>query len=115
MITKDLSKFGFCELIEASNILKALAEGNIHEKSEFPKNIELNFNQNSGFVFLGDEEGDSWVLNDNNELEQWFNCSNCGEEGLLSETEKGNNLCEECYKEEEEENEEETIEELSLD
>jgi hypothetical protein len=46
--------------------------------------ITLNFNLNSGYVFLSDEDYNVGVLEDK-ELVQFYNCPQCGFEGTQSQ------------------------------
>lgn len=76
--TVDLSKFRYRELDIASDLLKEYSKRNYDFLSD---GLTLNFNANSGNVFLSDEEYNVGMLN-NGKLEQWFNCGYCGHEGF---------------------------------
>lgn len=77
----DLSNFGYRELDIAGDLLKAYAENG----SDFLNDgITLNFNPNSGNVFLSDEDFNVGVLEDG-KLVQFFSCPNCGNEGTQEE------------------------------
>lgn len=78
LVTADLNEFGYMELIEASKLLKSFAESDIRIDSD---GLTLNFNKNSGFVFLSDENYDVWMMN-GDKLEQWYSCPICGHEGF---------------------------------
>ncbi len=76
--TRDLSKFGFRELHIAARVLTAYIEdrpGWLYE------GVAVEFNAHSGFVFLIDEDFNIGMLNDDT-LEQWHHCSECGVEGF---------------------------------
>jgi len=45
----------------------------------------VEFNPNSGNVFLVDGDCRVAMVNDNGNLENWVDCSNCGAEGFRSE------------------------------
>ena len=93
IVTADLSKFGYRELDEAGKLLIAYAKNGVDFLSD---GITLNFNTNSGFVFLSDEDYNVGILNEG-KVEQWFNCSECGEEGFKEHfEEEGLDKCEGC-------------------
>lgn len=86
--TQDLSKFGFRELDIAADLLKAFAnpsKNSIADDLELSGGVQLEFNPNSGNVFLVDEDYNVAMLNDDNKLENWLNCGNCGYENWASE------------------------------
>lgn len=73
----DLSKFGYRELSEASILLKLYSE----DCTEFlGDGLTLNFNPNSGCVFLSDEDYNV-AVEENGKLVQFFSCPQCGNEG----------------------------------
>lgn len=77
IVTTDLSKYGYRELNEAANLLKAYSENG----SDFLGNgLQLNFNMNSGYVFLTDEDFNVGII-ENGKLVQFYSCFNCGNEG----------------------------------
>ena len=102
--TQDLSKFGFREYGMASDLLNALADNKFQsDQDDIYSGIKLEFNQDSGNVFLVDNDYNILMLNDNKKLENWLNCSNCGKEGFRSELEKEgfkDGLCKECIEKE---------------
>ena len=76
--TQDLSKFGYRELDMAADLLKALA----NSPPDFLEDgITLEFNPNSGSVFIYDNEFNTAMMN-GDKLEQWFYCHECGAEGF---------------------------------
>lgn len=53
-------------------------------KTLYPqKNVEIHLNKNSGYIFACDEHGEMYMLNENNEVEKYYSCRHCGEEGFL--------------------------------
>ena len=83
--TQDLSKFGYIELDEAGTLLKAYADNpNVLDGSM----INVEFNPNSGNVFLVDEDYNVAMMNGDN-LELWYSCPICGHEGFLEDMEHG--------------------------
>ena len=77
IVTCDLSKFGYRELSEASELLKLYSDN----PSDFlGDGITLNLNMNSGIVFLSDEDYNV-AIEEDGKLEQFFNCPECGNEG----------------------------------
>jgi len=83
VVTADLSEFGWRELDEAATLLKAYADNpSVLDGDE----VSLNFNRNSGYVFLTDEDYDTALINhDTGKLEKWYTCPQCGHEGFHSE------------------------------
>ena len=104
LVTADLSTFGNRELMIASDLLRAYAEN----RADFlGDNITLNFNSNSGYVFLSDEDYRVGVLaDDENKIVEFFSCPNCGYEGTqedakseLKDFEANDGYCsEDCLK-----------------
>jgi hypothetical protein len=76
--TTDLSKFGGIEIETAIDLLKAYNEQGAEYLED---NVHICFNNNSGYVFLMDEDYNVAMLN-GDKLEQWFYCPNCGFEGF---------------------------------
>jgi len=73
--TQDWSKFGEVEIEMARELLSHIKEIDSHGK------VEIEFNDNSGKVFLVDSDYRVWLMNDD-KIEEWFNCSYCGNEGF---------------------------------
>lgn len=81
--TQDLSKFGYREKDIAADLLKAYASG----QGEFLSDgVTVEFNPNSGNVFLVDEDYNVGMMN-GDKLEQFFSCSDCGAEGFKGDFE----------------------------
>lgn len=99
MNTKDLSKFGYRELDMAGDLLKALSEPHKNNTSYLNNGIAIEFNPNSGKVFLVDDDCNVAMMNGEN-LEDFFVCPQCGHEGFLEEMEhnKDNEDCQEYLK-----------------
>ena len=105
--TNDLTKFGTRELREAGKLLIAYADNPPDFLSD---GVQVWFykegwphalaNNNSGYVFLSDEDFNVAMLN-NGKLEQWFSCSNCGHEGFKEDMKHGwgDKDCDEYLKE----------------
>jgi len=92
MNTQDLSKFGYRELNMAADLLKKYSSGldsdweNYKQKDQFGfEGVKIEFNPNSGNVFLVDSDFGALMVNNNNKLEIWKNCLECGREGFKSE------------------------------
>jgi len=81
--TQDLSKFGYRELDLAGDLLKALKTDK--DKTRFlGEGIVVEFNPNSGNVFLVDSDYNVAMMNGDN-LEDFFTCPYCGHEGFLED------------------------------
>jgi len=88
--TQDLSEFGHRELEIAADLLKAYCKISPDFLAE---KIKIEFNMNSGCVFLIDEDYNVGMMN-GDDLEQWLNCPECGTEGFLEEMiEEGSECC----------------------
>lgn len=77
----DLSKFGYRELNIAAELLKALANG---QGDFLNDNIQLEFNPNSGNVFVYDDEYNTGMMN-GDKFEQHYLCGVCGAEGFADD------------------------------
>jgi len=73
--TQDWSKFGFREIEMAKELLSHIQE--IDSSGQ----VKVEFNPNSGNVFLVDDDFRVWMMN-GEELEEFFNCPYCGHEGF---------------------------------
>ncbi len=87
--TTDLSEFGYIELKEAARLLTAYCK---QLPNYLEEKIHIEFNPNSGCVFLTDEEFNVGMLN-GYDLEQWLNCPECGNEGFLENMIENSNPC----------------------
>lgn len=96
IVTDDLSQFGYRELDIAKDLLKAYADGKFKRNDFFSDGTKVMFNCNSGYVFLTDNDLNVGMLNDKEEIEQFFSCSTCGWEEFIEEFEEQE--CEECKK-----------------
>ena len=94
----DLSKFGQRELKIAGELLTAYKSKN-DDTTLLDENITVNFNQNSGYVFLSDDNYNVAVMEDE-KLVDFLSCGNCGHEGTKSEfLEHSEECCKEFYSE----------------
>lgn len=85
--TRDLMSFGYRELSEAADLLKALKTNK--DKTRFLSHpLSIEFNPNSGNVFLVDEDCNVAMMN-GEDLEDFFSCPQCGHEGFLEDMEHG--------------------------
>ena len=83
VVTADLSKFGYRELSEAADLLKAYADNPSVLDGD---DVSVSFNMNSGYVFLSDEDFNTALINhESGKLEKWYNCPVCGHEGFHGE------------------------------
>jgi|TARA_Y100000310_G_scaffold81786_2_gene78390 hypothetical protein len=98
MNTNKLEEFGFREVEEAAQLLTAYVNDG---GCDFLWNgIKLEFNQNSGLVFLADEDCNVGVM-ENGKLVQFKWCNECGYEGTDDDykCDKENGNTQECCKE----------------
>jgi len=93
IVTSDWSQFGYIEIDEAKELLNHINEIDSNGK------VEVQFNRNSGYVFLVDEDFRTWMMAEG-KIEEFFSCSECGHEGFKEEFKDQD--CKECkriYKE----------------
>lgn len=97
--TTDLADFGHRELMELELLLKA------YRTQGLPKDFNNDevtpmFNMKSGNVFLTNSDYQVAMLTDDNKLESFYSCPECGEEGFLADMEHGedNEGCQEYLK-----------------
>lgn len=97
MNTNKLEEFGFKQLKEAAELLTAYVEV---DKNILSEGIKLEFNPDSGIVFLTDDDYNVAILEDG-DLVNFYWCSECGYEGTQStyEFDKENGNTQECCKE----------------
>ena len=86
--TNNLEEFGYREMGMAGELLTALGDNGC---SFLFDKIKLEFNPNSGMVFLVDEDRNVGVMEDG-KLVQFFSCGECGNEG----TQKDLGNCKGC-------------------
>ena len=97
--TQDLSKFGFREIGLAADLLAAWSDNKTVEDLSLYDDVHIEFNPNSGYVFLVDEEFNVVMLNGDGKLENWESCDICGNEGFRSLMELDDDMhCGECQK-----------------
>ena len=80
VVTNNWSDFGLVEIEEAKELLSHIKEIDSYGK------VEIQFNRNSGYVFLCDDDYNVWMMN-GEDIEQWFSCPYCGHEGFLEDME----------------------------
>ena len=78
--TRDLSKFGYREIRETIDLLT----GYLDNTAILDDGVAVEFNPNSGNVFLVDENYNVAMMN-RDKLEKWYNCPYCGHEGFLED------------------------------
>ena len=88
--THDLSEFGPQELKTAAELRTAYCQTSPDFLGD---GTQIEFNMDSGYVFLIDEESNIGMMN-GDDLEQWLKCPECGTEGFLEDMiEKGRDCC----------------------
>lgn len=98
IVTADFSDFGYVELGKAKDLLTAYMENKLARdsvKDWISDGLKICFNKNSGYVFFSDEDYNTFLLNENDELDVWLNCPECGTEGFPKEL-IANEHCNEC-------------------
>jgi hypothetical protein len=85
IVTSDLSEFGYREIKMAAELLKAWVEDGL-PSNFYNDGVTLNFNKDSGCVFLSNSDYQVLMLN-RGILEEWFTCPECGHEGFLEDME----------------------------
>jgi uncharacterized protein YbaR (Trm112 family) len=102
IVTHDFSKFGKVEIEEACQLLQAYLNKN-RTKYLASQNITIEFNTQSGYVFLSDNDCNTAMLNEKHELVDFLVCPECGQEGLIDdlslfETKHDSHRCKACQK-----------------
>jgi hypothetical protein len=95
----SLSSLGSRERFVAGEILIAWSnEAWASPEDHLEDGVSLEFNPNSGYVFLVDEDFNVAMLNDDGKLENWLYCGDCGKEGFRSEVNfSDDGLCSHCH------------------
>jgi len=65
----------------AEEIMESVRKNGLPSDSISDKGFEIQFNPSSGCVFLVNEDYQCWMMN-GDELETWYNCPECGNEGF---------------------------------
>lgn len=94
--TQDLSDFGEIGREEAGRLLSTLGTSRDHTKYFGDRGVAVEFNPMSGYVFLVDEDYNVAIMNDDI-LEDFHTCPNCGGEGVASDFREDNT--DECCQE----------------
>lgn len=94
----SLTAFGSRERYMAGELLIAWSNNAwASDADHLEDDVKLEFNPNSGNVYLVDEDFNVVMLNGNDKLENWLYCGDCGEEGFRSEVLFTNDgLCSRC-------------------
>lgn len=96
--TTDLADFGFHDRENLIQLLRAWHEQGL-PKDFYDEEVIPMFNRNSGYVFLTNSEFQVAMLTDDNKLEIWHSCPNCGHEGFSEDCQLNDeNECNECSK-----------------
>ncbi len=97
--TTDLGKFGAREREMLEGTLKAWREQGLPADFIADEVIPM-FNMNSGNVFLTNSDYQVAMLTDDNKLESFYTCPECGHEGFKADMKhEGNDSCQEYQKE----------------
>lgn len=86
IVTSDLSKFGYRELMELELLLKAYREQGLPKDFDNDEVVPI-MNSNSGYVFLTNSNYQVAMLTDDNKLQSFYSCPQCGHEGFLEDIE----------------------------
>ena len=84
MTTTNLSDFGFRELDTAADLLKAYSNGKNNCPYFSDNGVQLMMNQNSGNVFLTDDDCNVLMMN-GDKLEGFYNSPYEGHEGFFND------------------------------
>lgn len=76
----NMEKFGLREIEMAADLMKAYANGKA-PRDFYDDGVTVEFNPNSGNVFLTNSEYQVLMLDDNGELYEWYFLSYAGNEG----------------------------------
>ena len=95
-VTEDWDKFGYREKKMAIELLTAWMDGKFARNSlHMGDGVKAAFNTHSGYVFLTNNDYDSFLLDGDGNLDIFLSCSNCGSEGFPPEL-RDNPNCDKC-------------------
>lgn len=100
--TTDLSKFGSRERWMLVELLTAWDKQGLPDDF-YDDTVVPMMNMYSGNVFLTNSEYQVAMLTDDNKLEIWHTCSNCGHEGFAEDCQLTYDGCNECKGDDDEE------------
>lgn len=94
--TTDLAKFGWREKRMAAELLTAMCDQGLPDDF-YDDEVTIMFNTHSGNVFVTNSEFQVAMMN-GDDLEMWYTCPECGEEGFLEDIEWSpqHGCCKEC-------------------
>ena len=84
MNTQNLENLGYREVDQLADLLKLYANAQWEKDSELGIGVKWEYNPMSDNLFLVDEDYNVAMLNDDDKLENWLTCSNCGAEDFRS-------------------------------
>ena len=77
----DMTDFGYREKKLALEVLEAYMKNPYKVEGD---DLKIGFNTNSGYVFATDEDYNTYLINDKDELELWLSCDGCEREDFIS-------------------------------
>lgn len=97
IVTADFSRFGYREMAKAKSLLDAYMDYRMTPAAQkwFGEGVKVMFNCHSGHVFLSDDDYNVLMLNDEDILDLFISCPNCGYEGFPQDV-YNHPECEEC-------------------
>jgi hypothetical protein len=99
IVTSDISHFGRRERELLIDLLSAWNQQGLPDDF-YDENVIPMSNGNSGYIFLTNSEHQVCMMNDD-KLEMWYTCSNCGHEGFAEDCKVEDEHCNECKEEDE--------------
>lgn len=93
--TSDLSDFGSRERQMLVKLLTAWQQQGLPDGFNAHLVVPM-MNRNSGCVFLTNDEYQSCMMN-GSDLEEWFNCPHCGNEGFKEDCQLNDDGCNSCH------------------
>ena len=85
IVTTDWSEFGYREKMMGIELLQKWKNDEVQrvlDGLEAESGVRVAFNKHSGYVFLTNNDYESFMLNGDNKIDIHLNCPNCGEEGF---------------------------------
>lgn len=95
IVELNFEGLGYREIKIVTELLQKYNESN---NQDLPYPFKIGYNLDSDNAFIFDEDYNTFMLNNEDQLEQFYNCGNCGKEGFKVDFEgrAAETNCKEC-------------------